>query len=125
MDKYLFYALRNIINKIHCVLGRQHFHFGLVSPDITYSARMWVGRAKGVIATKNPQPITDIAHHTERSYVSFSNATYNAPMLSLSYGIYNPPMLPLPYDTYNVIPFLRHIQWPYASSFLSLTMQLY
>ena len=58
MDKSLFWALKNNINNIYRVYGRQCFHFRLVLADITYSARVQVEHAKSVIATKYPQPIT-------------------------------------------------------------------
>ena len=64
MDKALFWALKNNINDIYRVYGRQCFHF---RADITYSARVQVEHAKAVTATKKyPQPITHPANYPFR-----------------------------------------------------------
>ena len=62
MDKFLFGELKNNIDNIYRVYGRQCFHFRLVFADITYSARVQIEHAKSVIDTKYPQPITHTAN---------------------------------------------------------------
>ena len=62
IDKSLFWALKNNINNIYRVYGRQCFYSRLVLSDITYSAPVQVEHAKNIIATKYPQPITHPAN---------------------------------------------------------------
>ena len=67
MDKPLFDAFQNIPDKIRCSPERQYLCFGLVSYDITLSARVHVEDAKRVIATKYPKHITEMADHVSRA----------------------------------------------------------
>ena len=64
VDKPLF---ENIIDEIYRQPQRQYFNFGLVSYDITLSARVHVEDAESVIATKYPQHITEMADHVSRA----------------------------------------------------------